>query len=521
MKRIATIFHAAIACTIFAALVGTGCSKDEPTRPPVPDPSVKDDETAEIDRWMFDYMKTHYLWNGAVRQVKPDYDLEYEKFLDDVLNKVAAQNDANHDDGHWTNGKRSYFYSNIQRYKNSTAALGGGVRTRGTREQAEGLGIEMLFYAPLDKAETRFVFIIAAVTPDSPAAKAGLQRGDLISRVDGAQIKQANLNACWTKLMSTESGTVRLTPYDMDASKDGAEISVAAASYDDNPIWLRKTIATDYGTKVGYLCYGSFNYHYDEELIDAFKRFNMEKIDELVLDLRYNGGGHVVSSVVLGTLVAGNAHKGGIYARTTYNADRKNETVDIYKLGVAQYNAGNPKARHDLIAAALTSAIGLERVYVLCTGSTASASELVINGLRGLDIEVRLIGSTTNGKNVGMEPQVKTFGDYEYDFSPITFYIANAKGFRDYGNGFEPEAEADDTLFYFDEAGTYHAADWGDEKNDEMLSCALARIDLDRRPAYPQQTAATRGSDVLRPCRLQPMQSPRVQDMLRLPEPEE
>ncbi len=122
---------------------------------------------------MFDYMKTHYLWNDAVKQVTPDYSLGYEKFLDDVLMKVAKQNDVNHDDGHWEGGKRSYFYSNVARYKTTKA------ETRGTRERkAEGLGIEMMLYTALGQSgKAPYAFLIAAVTPGSPAGRAGLKRG--------------------------------------------------------------------------------------------------------------------------------------------------------------------------------------------------------------------------------------------------------------------------------------------------------------------------------------------------------
>ncbi len=525
MKRIIATFRSGIAFAFLFAFVGTGCSKDELSRPE-PEPSETSD--ADIDRWMFDYMKTHYLWNKAVQQVKPDYSLEYEKFLDDVLMKVAAQNNVNRDDGHWAinekTGKleRSYFYSNISRYKASAATA--GIQTRGTREQAQGLGFEMMFYASLneDGKSAPYAFVVAAVTPDSPAAKKGLKRGDLIAKVDGAEIKDSNLDNNWKKLMTTESGTVKVALYDMNTGKTGSDLSITAASYADNPVWLSEVLTTDSGKKVGYLCYGSFNYYYDDELIAAFEEFRKEKVDELVLDLRYNGGGHVVSSAVLATLIAGDAYKGQVYASTKYNDDRSRETPDIYKLGVAQYNTTNSKYRHDKIQTALASALGLKQVYVLCTGDTASASELVVNGLRGLDFEVRLVGTTTNGKNVGMEPLEKEFGDYEYDFSPITFYIENAKGERDYGNGFEPDVEAVDRPFYEVVDGDnyeYHPLEWGDAEHDELLFYAMQWIETGAKPVpAPEKTAATRAFGSMQLRTLRPA---RVQNMVLLPRSEE
>jgi len=537
MKRIIATFRSGILfALLFALVAATGCSKDEPTRPG-PEPSEKED--ADINRWMFDYMKTHYLWNEAVKKVKSDYSLGYEEFLDDVLTKVAAQNDVNHDDGHWAinekTGKleRSYFYSNIQRYKASAATA--GIQTRGTRKQAEGLGIEMMFYASLneDGESAPYVFMVAAVTPGSPAAKKGLKRGDLISRVDGTALTtDAALNKGWEKLMTTESGTVRVALYDMNTDKTGSDISITAAPYDDNPVWLRKTLTTDNGVKVGYLCYMSFNAGfedpndpkstplYDLALIEAFQKFRKEGIEELVLDLRYNGGGHVVSSAVLATLIAGDAYKGKVYARTIYNADRKRETADVYKLGEAQYNTSYSNAKHDPIASALASALGLKQVFVLCTGNTASASELVVNGLRGLDFKVNLIGSTTNGKNVGMEPLEETFGDYTYDFSPITFYIENAEEFRDYGNGFDPDVEAGDYLLYQTEKnGPMYPIAWGDEEHDEMLAYALEWIETGSNPVpAPEKTAATRAFGGMQLRTLRPA---RVQNMVLLPRSEE
>lgn len=73
---------------------------------------------------------------------------------------------------------------------------------------------------------------------------------------------------------------------------------------------------------------------------------------------------------------------------------------------------------------------------------------MVINGLRGLDIEVNLIGQTTNGKNVGMEGVMRSFYNHEFLLYPVTFYVENAKGFRDYSTGFVPDVEIDDSAIY-------------------------------------------------------------------------
>ncbi|MDE6570590.1 MAG: PDZ domain-containing protein, partial [Alistipes sp.] len=417
---------------------------------------------------------------------------------------------------------RPSVYSNLRPTQTTQPPVRGGISTRGTHLKVTGLGIEVMFYMSRNgDRKAPYVFLIAAVTPGSPAAKAGLQRGDLISRVDGSVLTDDTLDTGWEKLMKTESGTVRLTRYDMATKQDSPDkISVTAASYADNPVWKSKTVSTANGKKVGYLCYGSFNYNYDDELIEAFERFRDERIDELVLDLRYNGGGHVVSSAVLGTLVAGGAHKGDVYARTTYNDSRQHETADIYKLGEAQYNDASPNYRHDPIATAILSAVGLSRIYVLCTDYTASASELLINGLRGVGIDVRLIGSTTNGKNVGMEMQKKTFGDYEYEFSPITFYIANGKGESDYGSGFVPNVEVEQEFyFYKNSEGKFVGADWGDEEHETLFQLALQWIETGSQPMpdYPQ-AVATRG---FQPMQLRSLAPVRVQDMLRLPASEE
>ena len=97
---------------------------------------------------------------------------------------------------------------------------------------------------------------------------------------------------------------------------------------------------------------------------------------------------------------------------------------------------------------ALDHSLGLDRVFVIATKATASASEIIINGLRGLDIEVNIVGTRTSGKNVGMEGFSRRFRNYDFLLYPVSFYIENAKGFRDYPEGFEPDFKLDDSSFY-------------------------------------------------------------------------
>lgn len=126
----------------------------------------------------------------------------------------------------------------------------------------------------------------------------------------------------------------------------------------------------------------------------------------------------------------------------------------------------------------------MKKIYVLVSETTASASEMVINGLRGLDIEVNLIGMPTNGKNVGMEGVVRSFHNYDFLLFPVSFYIENAKGFRDYSDGFTPDVQIDDSAIYPGEFGTMM---------DQLGYLALQWIKTDNKPQLPS-AMHTRGS---------------------------
>ena len=331
----------------------------------------------------------------------------------------------NHDDGFWQGQKRMYYYSNLQ----SDAPV-----SRAPGQTQSGSGIYLLQATRLG---TDYIgFAVMAVVPGTPADDAGLVRGDFITSVNGVEVTDANYKTLGQYVYdgSVEIAVSQVTWEDNGSTpvlSSKGNIQLGAASFTDPAIYMDKVVGID-GTekKVGYLLYMGFNIDYDDELMAAFERFRQQNVTDLILDLRYNNGGDVLSSAVLGTLVAGNDYKGQVYAHTTFNEDRTEagEGGD-YKIGVKE----TVERIYEPLETALQHAVGLKKIYVLVSQTTASASEMVINGLRGLDIEVNLIGQTTNGKNVGMEGVMRSFYNHEFLLYPVTFYVENAKGFRDNG----------------------------------------------------------------------------------------
>lgn len=435
MKKIFYTVLLAISAAVFPLYLSS-CADDADE----PKTSTDDADTgryADVCRWMYDYMSKYYLWNEPLATLKPDYTLSYDEFLMVMLDHVDADNHRNRDDGHWKNGKRIYYYSFIESEAPTSRTAG---------EEETGSGIMFIDAGRIN--ENTIALLPAMVAPGTPAAEAGVRRGDIITKIDGKAITEANLNTMANRLYA---GNVDVTTYDYDTQTENTAVHIGQATFTDPAVYHSSVLTVSGGKKVGYIAYMGFDMQFDSQLIDIFNQFRNEGVTDLILDLRYNGGGHVLSSVLLGTLIAGKDKKDQIYSRTTYNATRnaKGETGE-YKIGDPQ----TPERTYSKITDALNASLGLKTIYVIGSENTASASELIINGLRGLDLTVNLVGTTTNGKNVGMESVTKQFGSYSFRFAPITFYCENAKGFKDYSDGFTPDLEFDDSQYLFGDFGT-------------------------------------------------------------------
>ena len=377
----------------------------------------------------------YYLWNEDFRELSLNYNQTYDEFVDNTLSSMTT----NILDGHWEDGKRQYIYSYIQRSPVSSASAALAEVTRASKSAVTGFGISIGTIYLLDY-DGNYCFQVDYVYKDSPADKAGVKRGDYIGKYEGANITETNINEAYAYLMSylTVGTTKRIQLVDVEGNFIDPEITLTAASYYENPVVYYNIFSSENSDrKVGYLVYVSFDSAFDDEVKKVFDDFKSEGITDIILDLRCNGGGNVTSARMISSALAGTACDGKVFEYYRYNDERM--AAD----GRNKDDYTTYKSEDFLSDVASTYGFNFDKIYVIGTVNTASASELVINSLRGIDKTVKLVGATTNGKNVGME--VMSFGPvdgYSYVFAPITFQSYNAKGESNYANGFTPDIDA-------------------------------------------------------------------------------
>tara|TARA_A100000164_G_scaffold163640_1_gene145129 strand:- start:173 stop:1081 length:909 start_codon:yes stop_codon:yes gene_type:complete len=221
---------------------------------------------------------------------------------------------------------------------------------------------------------------------------------------------------------------------------NGVNISlIKEEEFQTNPIQLSKVIQRG-GKKIAYLMYTQFSQGFDKELNSVFAEFKTEGVDELILDLRYNRGGLTKTALYLSGMITGQ-FTGQIFSQKLWNK----KVMDYYE------SINNTEWMKDLFVSEMDdntviNSLNLNKVYIITSGNSASASEMVINGLSPF-INVIQVGQTTSGKNVGGLAVVYDYidntnstinPDHSYAISPITFSVANSEGFSDYANGLSP-----------------------------------------------------------------------------------
>lgn len=389
------IYEISLGLIVFVLLL-ISCQKDD-------EKIIGEAEKASaINRWIETTMRENYLWNTEIPAAgKLNYSAGAEDFFRSLLTLK---------DGKARNGSHHY-YSYIEKNKDYTA-------TRTSIDQDDTYGMEFTAFSIVDQNNQFLGYYwvrVLYVLPNSPAQAMGLKRGDWIVGFDG---KKDNLTR-YTNLLRGGSLTLTVAADPRDAKTHRQVSLTASRKVEDNPLYVAKTIETG-GRKIGYLLYNHFttgpdgytDRTYDQEMEATFKRFADQGVNEFVLDLRYNGGGYLISANVLAGLLVPEKNKDDIFSIDTDNKGRQSKRY---------FNSEGTKTH-----------LNLNRLFVLTSRSTASASEAVINGLSPF-IDITLIGATTEGKNVGSVHYAKN--EYEWALQPIIMRITSSNTSYDYSSG--------------------------------------------------------------------------------------
>lgn len=436
-----------------------GCSNDDDA---TIDPDIIEPQN-EINDFVWKGMNHWYYYQDQVEDLADTKDDNQESYYT-YLNTYSEPEDLFNSLVYSQEDDFSWYIDDVQAQANAFRGI------------SESYGINLGFVVYTDESETDVVAYVGYVTKNSPASAAGIQRGDLIYKVDGTVLNINNYELL-NKLFTESSISLGLATFvNGSIQYDENDITLSPELLNDNPVHYHDILVKN-NKNIGYLVYNSFVHTYHEELNEVFAEFKNQNIDELVLDLRYNGGGSVITSAFLASMINGNVADGETFADLVYNNKRDNEQGALYPFFDTGflYDKSTGEYTSDFSINRLSS---LNRVYVITTNYTASASEMIINGLRPY-MEVIVVGDTTVGKNEGSITLYDSEGDFTDEenrnpnhnvgLQPIVFHIFNSQNESNYDDGFAPDIKIQEGNF----AGNIKP--FGDEQ-EQLLKAAVDDI---------------------------------------------
>lgn len=303
------------------------------------------------------------------------------------------------------------------------------------------------------------------VLPNSDADSKGVKRGDLFYAIDGVPLTISN----YKTLLSQTTSTFNMANYDGgNITPNAKSITLVKSQLYENPIFISQVI-TYQGHTTGYLLYNAFVPTNEGLLNDIFAQFKAANITNLVLDLRYNSGGSVDTARLLASMITGQFNN-QVFAKQIWNNKLQ-----------PQFESSNPAALNILFTNKMTNndainSVNMSKLYVITSKSTASASELIINGLKPY-INVIQIGDTTTGKNTASitlydSPDFSKTDrstKHKYAMQPLVLKLQNSAGFSEYASGLVPTTVALEDLGNLDTLGA---------ATEPLLKLALFQINL-------------------------------------------
>lgn len=308
------------------------------------------------------------------------------------------------------------------------------------------------------------------VHPNTSAEENNIQRGDVFNSINNTSLTIDN----YSDLLSSDNYTVNFANYlDQNTSETSDDqiisndinIGLTKISYEKNPIYISSIIEAQ-NQNVGYLMFNRFIGDYNDELISIFSNFKSNNISDLILDLRYNPGGSVYTSILLSSLITGQ------FFGEIISTEQWNDEIQAYYLNNDPEFLINRFIENN-------SSLNLNRVFIITTQSSASASELVINCLDPY-IDVIHIGTNTYGK---YQASVTLYDsenftleganpNHAYALQPLVLKTLNSEGNTDYFNGLNPDIILEENITNLGVLG---------DENEPLLALALQQITLDRK----------------------------------------
>ncbi|HEV2441959.1 MAG TPA: S41 family peptidase [Steroidobacteraceae bacterium] len=280
---------------------------------------------------------------------------------------------------------------------------------------------------------------IAYLETNLPATTASqnLVRGDTVLTVDGADVvnasDQTSVNTINAGLSPATAGETHTFTIQDPGSSTPRTVTLTAAAVTSTPVLVEKTVTGANGSTVGYILYNEQVGSAESELIGAINDLKSKGVTDLVLDLRYDGGGLLDLASEVGYMIGGNQTAGQTFELEQFNNQYTStnpvtgqpNTPTLFPTTTQGFSttAGQP-----------LPTLNLMRVAVITGQDTCSASESIMNALQGVGVTVYQIGSTTCGKPYGFYPQ----DDCGTTYFSIQFQGVNAKGVGGYGDGFSP-----------------------------------------------------------------------------------
>ncbi len=458
---------------LFIGMTFIACNKNDDT-PIIEEEEEEIVESVELENEINDFvwagLNTWYLWQDEVNDLADDRFADEDDYFS-FLNGFATPRGL----FQTMRSPKDRFSVIVDDYDILFNSFAGVFKTN---------GIEFVLTRPPEGGNA-VVGVVRYVINDSDASSKNIKRGDIFYAVNNIELfaetdAEGNITTSNLDLLNPDTFTLNFANLTEDGLvPNDVNIELIKEEITENPILVSKVLEVN-GTKIGYLMYNSFTSNFDDELNTAFAALDAEGATELVLDLRYNLGGSVLSATRLASMITGQ-FDGELFAREQWNS----KWQDIL---------GRENNFVNEIDGMAINSLNLNSVYIIATDDSASASELIINSLRPY-VDVTHIGDVTRGKNefsvtlvdypeqtfpqTGQAPLPIPYlviedesienanPNHKYAMQPLVGTNVNADGFGEFTNGLEPDILQLESLGNLGQLG---------EQGEPLLDVAIEQI---------------------------------------------